>query len=324
MWVRRIVSVAWGVVLLCCGPAAHAFCRTMSCELAEEERALMCVRDAHECVTEGEPLHWPSPCLNYAVQRDGSPRAGIDGEAFRKSVERAFEAWASVTCPGGGSPRFHAQFQGFVSCAQRETVCGNANKNVNVMMLHDDDWPELASAIGLTTPSGGTESGLIVDADLEINSRDYDFSEAAMSSGGLKLEQVLAHEVGHFLGLGHSDAPGALMFANYQTLQPGAELLTGDDIAAICLAYAPGEALTCPAPGVPVYDECQLEPGAAPSECRISSKTHHKSSGCSIGAARPTDQPHRGEGFALLMVVGLAARRFERGRRGTGGLGNAY
>jgi hypothetical protein len=54
MWVRRIVSVAWGVVLLCCGPAAHAFCRTMSCELAEEERALMCVRDAHECVTEGE------------------------------------------------------------------------------------------------------------------------------------------------------------------------------------------------------------------------------------------------------------------------------
>jgi hypothetical protein len=316
MWLRRILGAAGCVSSLCCVQPAHAFCRTKSCELGEDDRALTCGRDEHQCVTEGKPLHWPSPCLNYAVQRDGSPKAGIDGEAFRKSVEQAFEAWEGATCPGGGSPRFHAQFQGFVSCPVRETVCGRADENVNVMMLHDEGWPEASNVIGLTTPSGGTESGLLVDADLEINSQDYDFSPAAMISGGLKLEQVLAHEVGHFLGLGHSDAPAALMSTNYQMLRLGAELLTDDDIAAICLAYPPGEALTCPAPAAPAYDECQLDPGQAPRECRLSSMTHDKSSGCSIGAAGPVGQPRGRESWALLIVAGLAAHRFKQRRRG--------
>ena len=312
MWSRRISSVAWCVVSLCCAQPAHAFCRTASCELVEDDRAPMCERDAHQCVTEGEPLHWPSPCLSYAVQRDGSPKAGIDADSFQKSVEQAFRAWETVTCPGGGSPRFRAQFQGFVSCARRETVCGNADKNVNVMMLHDDDWPELPTVIGLTRPSGGTETGLMVDADLEINSQDYDFSAAAMSSGGMQLEEVLAHEVGHFLGLSHSDAPGALMSIHYEMLQLGSELLTDDDIAAICTAYPPGDALTCPAPAPPVYDECQLDPDERPSECRISTVRHDKSSGCSIGAAGPGGQPPSGETWALLIAVGLAAHRLQR------------
>jgi MYXO-CTERM domain-containing protein len=314
MMLRRISSVAGIVVSLGWVQSAHAYCRTSSCELGEDDRALMCVRDEHECVTEGKPLHWPSPCLNYAVQRDGSPKAGIDGDAFQKSVEQTFRAWESVTCPGGGSPRFHAQFQGFVGCARRETVCGGVDKNVNVMMLHDHDWPEVATVIGLTTPSSGTETGVMVDADLEINSRDYDFSAAARSSGAMLLGDVLAHEVGHFLGLSHSDAPGALMSPHYQMLQLGSELLTDDDIAAICAAYPPGEALTCPAPAAPVYDECQVDPSEPSSECRFSSVRHHKSSGCSIGAAGPASHPHGGPTWALLIVAGLAAHRFERRR----------
>lgn len=314
MWSRRISSVAWCVVSLslCWAQSAQAFCRTASCELGEDERAPTCERDEHQCVTEGNPLHWSSPCLTYAVQRDGSPKAGIDADAFQKSVEQAFRAWESATCPGGGSPRFRAQFQGFVGCAQRETVCGGADKNVNVMMLHDRDWPELPSVIGLTTPSGGSESGLLVDADLEINSQDYDFSPEAMSSGGMQLSEVLAHEVGHFLGLSHSDAPGALMSTQYEMLQLGPELLTDDDIAAICTAYPPGDALSCPDPAPPVYDECQRDPAEPPPECRISSKTHDKSSGCSIGAAGSGGQPHGGAAWALLIVAWLVAHRLQR------------
>ena len=314
MWLRRILGAAACASSLCCAQSAYAFCRTKSCELGEDKRELTCVRDAHQCVTEGMPLHWPSPCLRYAVQRDGSPKAGIDGEAFQRRVEQAFEAWEGATCPGGGSPRFHAQFQGFVACAARETVCGSADENVNVMMLHDEGWPDASSVIGLTTPSGGTESGLLFDADLEINSQDFDFSAAAMTSGGLKLEQVLAHEVGHFLGLGHSDAPEALMSIHYQMLPRSAQLLTDDDIAAVCLAYPPGEALTCPAPAAPAYDECQLDPAQAPSACHLSSMTHDRSSGCSIGAAGPAGQSRRADSWALLIVAGLAAHRSKQRR----------
>jgi hypothetical protein len=309
MLLSRISSVGSCVAALCWALPAHAFCRTSSCELAEDDRAPICARDEHDCVTEGNPLRWPSPCLYYAVQRDGSRKAGIDAETFQEAVQQAFRAWQGAECPGGGSPRFHAQFQGLVSCAKRETVCGGIDKNVNVMMLHDDDWPELSSVIGLTTPSGGTESGLLVDADLEINSQDFDFSTAAMSSDGLQLTGVLAHEVGHFLGLSHSDAEGALMSVHYEMLELGPGLLTDDDIAAVCAAYPPGKALSCPAPVAPAYDACQLAPGETPSECRLASMTHDKSSGCSIGIAGPAGPRHGGNGAALLVVAWLTARK---------------
>jgi hypothetical protein len=309
MSLRRILLLGLVLATSAATLPARAFCRTSSCELGEDDRNMTCARDEHNCVTEGNPLHWASPCLYYAVQRDGSPKSGIDGDAFQQTVARAFEAWESAQCPGGGSPRFHAQFQGFVGCNRREAVCGGAEKNVNVMMLHDQDWPELPNVIGLTTPSGGTKSGLVIDADLEINSQDFDFSEGAAGPYALKLSDVLAHEVGHFLGLSHSDAGGALMSVHYEMVQLSPELLTADDVAAICTAYPPGKALSCPAPAAPAYDECQLALGEVPPECQLSSMTHDKSSGgCNIGGAAG-DSRQSGVASALVMLGWLAARR---------------
>lgn len=305
--VRRISTTGLCLVLFGAASPTHAFCRTSSCELGEDNRVPMCERDEHQCVTEGNPLHWASPCLYYAVQRDGSPQFGIDGDAFQKTVEQAFQAWQGVQCPGGGSPRFQAQFQGFVGCNKREAVCGGSATNVNVMMLHDSNWPEVSSVIGLTTPSGGTKSGLVVDADLEINSQDYDFTPGAPNAH--KLSDVVAHEVGHFLGLSHSDADGSLMSVQYDMLQLSAELLTADDIAAICTAYPPGNALTCPAPTAPAYDECQLAPGETPAECQLASMTHDRNSGCSVSGAPHGALPPRGPGFALLLLGGLTVMR---------------
>lgn len=268
-----------------------------------------CRRDAHECVTEGNPLHWPSPCLTYAVQRDGSPAAGIDAAEFQLMVEQAFLAWEQVSCPGGGSPRFHAQFQGLVSCHRREAVCGTAEKNVNVMMLHDSGWPDTSGTIGLTRPSGGTTSGIVLDANLEINSQDFDFSAGATGPRALDLSQVLAHEVGHFLGLGHSDFSGALMAKDYTSLQLSRELLTSDDIAAICAAYPPGPALDCAAPPPPAYDTCQVVPGVQ-QECVLPTVAHdRKSSGCSVGAASGGDRSAAGAAGVLVLLAGLAGRR---------------
>jgi hypothetical protein len=307
------------VAALGVAPPAAGFCRTSACELGEEERVneggKACTRDAHECVTEGNRLHWGSPCLTYAVQRDGSPAAGISAEEFQALVEQAFLAWEQVSCPGGGSPRFHAQYQGLVSCHRREAVCGTADKNVNVMMLHDSEWPDAPSTIGLTRPSGGTVSGLVLDTDLEINSQDYDFSLGATGPSALDLSQVLAHEVGHFLGLSHSDFLGALMSKDYASLQLSRELITSDDIAAICEAYPPGPALSCPAPPPPAYDTCQVTPGQQ-QDCVLPSMTHdHKSSGCSMGPSHSSGLASAGSASLLAVLLGLARRRRQRTTR---------
>jgi matrixin len=304
-WFQR--AAALGLALGCFGVSrpALAFCRSMSCELGEDP-ANPCARDLHSCVSEGQPLHWGSACLDYAVQVDGSPNSGLDADQVQGLVAEAFAVWQSAECPGGGTPRFQAQFQGYVACDRHEAVCGGAAQNVNVVMLHDSGWPYGITKLGVTTPSGGVNSGLVVDADVELNAEDYDFR--ADDANAVALRYVVTHELGHFLGLAHSDVNGALMTAGYQSmpLEPG--LLSADDIAAICAVYPPGPALSCAGPASPAYDACATVPGAEP-KCQLASIPQGNASGCSCRAAP--------RGRAMPAALGLAALLLiARGRRG--------
>jgi hypothetical protein len=122
--------------------------------------------------------------------------------------------------------------------------------------------------------------------------------------GDFELRDVLTHEIGHFLGLDHSRVQGALMSKGYQMLQLSRELLTEDDIDAICAAYPPGPPLACAAPSAPAYDECQLQEGVAPP-CQLASMTH-ESGGC--GVAATSDRSRVGYGFAACALL-LALKR---------------
>lgn len=284
----------------------------MSCELGEDPNQPSCARDAHGCVTEGNPLHWASPCLSYAVQVDGSPASGLDADQIQALAEQAFLAWKSASCPGGGSPDFEAHFQGFVSCDRHEAVCGGADANVNVIMFHDSGWTAGRSSVGVTTPTGGTQSGLIFDSDVEINSQDWSFTTDASGMMGTSLLYVLAHELGHFLGLAHSDASQALMSPGYQSLPLSQNLITSDDVAAICAAYPPGGGLSCAA-SAPAYDTCQIALGTPPQKCKLASVTQDSSS-CSCRLAAHESR-HGSAPIAALGVLAAALLRRRRARR---------
>jgi MYXO-CTERM domain-containing protein len=295
-------------VLLSTATSAAAFCRTKSCELGKTDAA-GCAKEGN-CVSEGNPLHWPSACINYAIQADGSPKLGLDGAAFQQLAADTFAAWQDVSCPGGGSPRLLVQFQGFVSCSQTEAVCGTARDNVSVLMFHDAEWPGEVNEIGLTTPTGGVSSGQLVDADLELNSAQFPFSLTRGDASGYALQDVLAHEMGHFLGLSHSDQSGALMSEGYADLAMSRELLTADDIAAICAVYPPGAPLDCAAPAPPAYDECRLAPGELLTDCKLASVKHDRSdAGCSAGAGRAPSGVAAAPFIMLLGLVGWSRRR---------------
>jgi MYXO-CTERM domain-containing protein len=285
---------------------AGAYCRTMSCELGEDPND-PCERDEHDCVTEGKPLHWPSPCIDYAVQVDGSPKTGLDGDQVAKLVEQAFTLWQSVECPGGGNPRFQARLQGFVSCGHRESVCGGVESNVNTFMFYDGDWPSHPREMALTTPAGGIESGRLLDADVEINAAHFDFDDASDPSASA-LFYVIAHEVGHFLGLAHSDVTGALMVDGYSSLSFSGGMLSADDIAAICEAYPPGAPLTCAEPDLPAYDACRLPARGSEPDCRIASGSQ-PSGGCSISAAKQVSSPGALWLGVAGLILGLVRRR---------------
>jgi matrixin len=315
-WARgaQLCIAAWcAVATLGWTANAAAYCRTMSCELGENKKRQPCPRDENQCVTAGRPLHWASSCLTYSVQVDGSPKSKLDADQVQAFVAQAFSAWKAARCPGGGSPSFEVQFRSFVNCDRKDVVCDDTGKNANVIMFHDDDWREGVGRLGVTTPTGGTESGLVIDADVEINSQDFSFTSDPSGMMSTSLLYVLTHELGHFLGLAHSRVSGAVMTTDYQSLPFSPNLISADDAAAVCEAYPPGPKLNCGAPPPSDYDTCVIPLGEHPP-CKLSSLTHD-GGGCGCHLADSSKQgPLAPLALLGLMLSALATRRMAKPR----------
>ncbi|HVR20168.1 MAG TPA: matrixin family metalloprotease [Polyangiaceae bacterium] len=307
----RVLALAVVLTAQWVSSTAHAYCRSRTCSLdkTKDEAEVECKHDAAtRCISEGKELHWPSSCLRYAVQLDGSPLSGLDADQVAELVAQSFALWKTAECPGGGNPRFDASFQGFVTCHEHETVCDTASGNVNVIMFHDDAWPYGSNELGITKPSAGTKTGLMNDADVEINARP-------IVTGMLELFPVLSHELGHYLGLTHSTAPNALMSESYSSFAMSGGLLTADDVAGICAIYPPsGVPLSCKTTA-PARDTCAL-PGPdpePPEKCSLGTVSYPANDGCSVarvGVQRPATPL-----FAFGTALGLAwlVRRRRRG-----------
>ncbi|HEX2880922.1 MAG TPA: matrixin family metalloprotease, partial [Polyangiaceae bacterium] len=255
---------SWAVALVLLLPAsAAAYCRTMTCELGKVPEQLCptddgCNRDEHCCATEGVPLHWTSPCLDFSMQLDGSVRLMLDADEMAEIVLAAFERWRTVECPEGGHPRFAVRLAGFVTCDERQTVCAYAPGNQRLVVVRDETWPYAVNELAITTPAAVVTTGEVVDTDLELNAHPAGLNlDGEPGTPGFEaLENIITHEVGHFLGLAHSDDPEALMYFAYQSSRDTSDLLSADDIAGICAVFPPGSALDCGANPGPAYDEC--------------------------------------------------------------------
>ena len=117
-----------------------------------------------------------------------------------------------------------------------------AGPNQHTIMFRDDAWPhsDEYNTLALTTVTFDTDTGEILDADMEINTKQHSIvTTTPVPSGSYDLESIITHEAGHFLGLAHTPDDSAVMYALYK---PGSATLTPDDVAGICAVYAPGGA----------------------------------------------------------------------------------
>ncbi|MEO7096721.1 MAG: hypothetical protein ABI175_25915, partial [Polyangiales bacterium] len=179
---------------------ARAFCRTTNNESFAPTAA-------KPCDDVGAPIAWPSKCVGYSFQTNGSVQ--VDLATARALARKAFDDWSSLdcaTCPGmgAGNPSISFVEQGTVACnkAEYNPSAGNAN----VITFWDHDWPHPDGDItlALTTVTYSRSTGDIYDADLEVNS-DRSINELTTADPPAKvsydLPSIFAHEIGHFFGL---------------------------------------------------------------------------------------------------------------------------
>jgi len=104
-----------------------------------------------------------------------------------------------------------------------------------------------------TSPGGETywwadANGNLVDADISFNQGRYVFTADGLPcSGAIPLQDFATHEFGHALGLRHSGAVDATMYANFPGwCDTSWRSLSSDDISGIQAMYSGGPAPTIP------------------------------------------------------------------------------
>lgn len=261
-WLTRAVGALAALSAVFAAADAEAFCRSRTCK---DKPGYFCERRG-TCIVEGHELFRTSSCTSYAVQRAGSRAHGVNRREFDALVREAFDRWLEADCGAGRRPSIDVVSLGAVRCD--EVSYNKDSGNVSVFVFRDD-WGLLdADAYALTTVFFETTTGEIYDADVEINATVPNLVTSSPEDG-VDLGSILTHEVGHFLGLAHSQDPDAVMRPNYTPMKDDLRRLRSDDVAGICDIYPPGrktESNQC-LPRHGFARDCRFEPLEAGGGC---------------------------------------------------------
>jgi Matrixin len=286
-------AFALGAGLLWSAPA-RAFCLTHGCSDKKQD----CEYDARGCLVTGPLLHWASRCVSFDVQRSGSPLRGIGYDQAHGAIVDGFRQWLNADCGDGRGPAVTISDYGPVECHQAEY--NQDSPNANIFMFRDQDWPyaNAIDTLALTTLIFNADTGEIYDADVEVNTFQSPMSIGEIRETDIDFASVITHEIGHFLGLSHSNAQGSTMGPSYAPGQTGMSSIEQDDVDGVCTALPPDRETTS--------TSCDPRHGFS-TECALGETT------CAFARGGPS---HRSAiASALLGLLGLSSTLLRRRSR---------
>lgn len=275
---------------------AHAYCRlTTEMPVAGET-----------CSANGDPLFWPRQCLGYSVvPRDVEPPTLDD---LRNVVDTSFATWGAVECDGQPIGIELQQTVETAECLEPQYNTNGPNANA-VIFVRDWEARKLPdTAFGLTLVWHHPDTGEIFDADLQINETlgELTICDGKCPLRSVDIQNVVTHEAGHYLGLGHTTDDLDLnptMAASAVLGETAKRNLANDDRRGVCAIYGDYAPTAC-----------------EPSDFRPNNGFHATcffaeadGLGCgtcgAIGAARPSRPSAGGATALVLLVAGYRWRR---------------
>jgi hypothetical protein len=162
--------------------------------------ALDAARGYERIQINGKELGWSSPTIAWNLHLAGSDDLPDGSHEF--AVRRAFDAWAAAA----GSK---------LAFTRGPDVASSPSGADHVVMFDETNatgyFPLGSGIVALTPISYDVGSGTILDADVIFNARDYTWSVTG-APNTFDVQDVLTHEIGHFVGLDHTPSVTGTMW----------------------------------------------------------------------------------------------------------------
>ena len=187
----------------------------------------------------------------------------LTDEDCLEGIDLGYEAWNMLTCS-----YMRWRFNG-----RTDNTAWGAGEGQNVTSWREADWGDSSAALAITSAIWGGANSFFTDTDIKFNGVHHEWANFRMApgrDGRTDIASVSAHEVGHAIGLGHSNVSGSTMWPSTGPGDIGGRSLSADDIAGACDIYPSGgdvpepEMEPMPVPGSAEFGEDCSEERCAP------------------------------------------------------------